>query len=224
MKQKMQFPHAAKRRYIPGVLLAGAFLLAAPLSQATSLVNFSLEPVTVGAGTTGDTFDVIATNNTGGTLNIGGFSFGITTGSSNLTFAGVDVSTVTDPYIFAGNSAFGPDISVQPPTLPGQTLEAEDLPNSGFTSFASGTSLGLGLVTFSVSAGTPAGPIAVTFISADDSLTAPSGSPIGFGVSNGNVTVSGATTSTPEPATGALAGLALMAIIAGGFRKRNTAQ
>jgi hypothetical protein len=213
--EKMQF-----HRYLPGIAIAAAFLFAAPVGKATPIIVFSLEPVTVGAGTTGDTFDVIATNNTAGTVNIGGFAFGITTTSSNLTFTGVHISTAPEPYIFAGNSSFGPDISVQPPGLPGQTVEAEDLPNSGFTSFAAGTSEGLGLVTFSVSAGTSPGLIAVTFVSLDDSLTDPSGSPIPFSVTNGNITVSGVT--TPEPATGALAGLALFAIIAGCFGRRRT--
>jgi hypothetical protein len=215
----MKYSDMRSRRYLAGVLLSAAFLFATPLCQANSLIVFSLEPVAAGAGTTGDSFEVLLTNDTGGSVTVGGFSFGIGVATANLTFTGVDTSTVTEPYIFGADSLFGPDISVQPPTLPGQTLEAEDLDAATGAIVASGASVGLGLVHFNIAGGTPSGPIAVTFISLDDSLANVAGGGIPFGVINGNVNVTAATGSAPEPATFLLAGLALVAIVAGVRRR-----
>jgi hypothetical protein len=175
---------------------------------------FSLDPVTDAAGTTGDTFDVLLTNTGPGAIDVATFSFGLSVATTKLTFEDVSISTVTAPYIFAGNSLFGPDIVSPFPYTPGQTIGGEDLNGgvAGFTAVAAGATDGLGLVTFNLAAGTPPGPIAVSFISADDSLFDPAGSPIAFSVTGGTVTVPGS--SAPEPASAILAGIALLAAVA----------
>jgi hypothetical protein len=120
----------------------------------------------------------------------------------------VDDSTV-DTYIFAGDSLFGPDISVQPPNLPGQTLEAEDsydIPLSGAT-VAGGATVGLGDVTFNINPGTPFGLIPVSLIPLDDSLSDASGNPIAVSGTDGAVNV------VPEPGLGGLVGLVLLAAV-----------
>jgi hypothetical protein len=176
-------------------------------------VILSVQSVTYSAGTNAATLDV-ALNNTGpGAVTIGGFSFGLSVATTNLTFTSVNISTFS-PYIFAGNSLFGPDISVQPPNLPGQAIEAQDLfaiPGSG-TTVSSGATFGLGRLVFNLSSLAPLGPIAVSFIPADDSLSdASGGANIPFTTTNGAVMVTAST--SPEPATGAFVGAALLALI-----------
>jgi len=160
----------------------------------------NVQSVTDAAGSTGDTFDVTLIN-TGTPVIIAGFSFGLNVGTSDLMFTGVSTGTTTAPYIFDSQSLFGPDISVQPPALPGQTLEAEDIfatISSGAT-IGTGVTVGLGEVTFNLDPGTPSGGIPLSFISADGSLTDQNGNPIAFSTEDGTVTVTG-TAAAPEPA------------------------
>jgi hypothetical protein len=195
------------------LLAAAGLILAAPGHAASLIMN--VQSVTAAADTTGDVFNVTLTN-TGASVDISGFSFGLQVGTANLSFTAVNTSTTLAPYIFAGNSAFGPDISVQPPNLPGQNLEAQDIANApgSFTVVGTGATVGLGHVVFNLSPSTPAGPILVSFIPADDSLSDQNGNSItGFSVVNGTVTVTG-TAPIPEPATTAIVGIFLAALLA----------
>lgn len=181
------------------LLLAIGFVASAALGRAEVTIN--LQAVTDAAGSSGNTFDVTLTNTGPGAIGVAGFSFGLEVGTSNLSFTSVTTSTTTAPYIFGADSVFGPDISVQPPNLPGQTIEAEDISASGGSTIGSGVTVGLGEVTFNLSPGTQSGGIQLSFIPVDDSLSDEAGAAIAFSAVNGSVTVTGGTTATPEPAT-----------------------
>ena len=199
-------------RYRRLVLAAVGFVGAAALGHASVIMN--LQPVSDAGGSTGDTFDVTLTNTGPTSISVAGFSFGLSVGTSDLSFTGVSTATTTALYVFDGQSLFGPDISVQPPNLPGQELEAEDIfagPLAGSTIGPGGTE-GLGHVTFNLSAATPPGAIQISFIGADDSLSDPNGEPIDFSTGSGAVMVTGGV-SIPEPATFGFVGMALAGIL-----------
>ncbi len=62
------------------------------------------------------------------------------------------------------SSLFGPTISISPPTLPGEVLEASDASTlSGGVTLAAGSSVGLGHVLFDVSPSAPNAVVSVTF-------------------------------------------------------------
>lgn len=210
-------------RYRPIVLAIG-FMAGAALGRADVIIN--VQPVSDAAGSTGDTLDITLTNTGPTPVIIAGFSFGLDVGTSNLSFTGVTTGTTTAPYIFGADSLFGPEISVQPPNLPGQTLEAEDLSAGLGGTVGLGATVGLGEVTFNLSAGTPSGGIQLSFIPADDSLSDEAGAAVAFSAVNGSVTVTGGTTATPEPATFFPVGVALAGLLigtgglAGGFVSR----
>jgi hypothetical protein len=205
-------------RYRPLVLAIG-FMAAAALGRASLIMN--VQPVTYAAGSTGDTLDVTLTNTGPSGVAIAGFSFGLSVGTSNLSFTGVSAFPTTAVYIFSGQSLFGPtDISVQPPNLPGQTLEAEDVASISASTIASGTTLGLGHVTFNLGAATPPGGILLSFIAVDDSLSDAAGIPIAFSTVNGSVTVG--TAPVPEPATSAFVCTALIGLGAFHLFRRRT--
>jgi hypothetical protein len=156
-------------------------------------------------------------------VTVGGFAFQISVGlSSALTFTAVDTST-TPSYIFAGHSTFGPDISNQPPNLPGKTLAAEDNYNVALSgiSLAAGSTVGLGDVHFNLSTAA-SGSILITLAafpltnfadaSGHDITTS-----VGTVLSNGTVTVG--STTVPEPSSLAMTGT-FLAIGLGYWRRR----
>ncbi len=145
------------------LILSAAFLLSAIApTSARAGFTFTVQSVSATAGSLNNTLNVTLTNTGSSAVTVGGFAFEIVAGSG-VTFTSVDIST-TLPYIFAGQSGFGPDISNQPPNLPGNTLAALDF----FSTFGSGISLGagstvgLGDVHFNV-ASTATSPISITF-------------------------------------------------------------
>jgi hypothetical protein len=193
----------AVRLLATGMLL----LFAAVPAQADLILN--VQSVTAAAGSTNNALDVTLTNNGPSAVTIGGASFGLMVSSTNITFTSATTGTTLAPYIFDGQSAFGPTISTTPP---GQTLEASDV----FAVFGSGTTVGagmtvgLGRVLFNVAPGTAPGPYPVTVQPfAFTGLIDPSGLnniPITT-LNGGNITVIGATAPVPEPSTLLLAGL-----------------
>ncbi len=196
--------------------LAIGFVAAAAAGRAEVLIN--LQPVSAAAGSTGNTYDVTLKNTGPASVVIGGFSFGLSAGTSDITFTGVTTGTTTATYIFEGDSLFGPDISLDPA---GQTMSAEDIfdtPGSGST-VGSGATVGLGLITFDVSAAASLGGIPVSFIPGDDSLSDEMGNPIAFSAEDSSITVTSGTTPTPEPATSGFVCMAFLGL-AGVVRAR----
>ncbi|HXS94699.1 MAG TPA: PEP-CTERM sorting domain-containing protein [Candidatus Limnocylindrales bacterium] len=130
-------------------------LAAAALAPAASAgVVFSVTPVTTIAhpGDIGDSFDVVLTNNSGGTISVAAFTFGVSTSSSDISFQAADTST-SAPYIFAGDSF---DIiggfPLSSGTFPNQHVVGSDLTND-FTGVTvlNGQTVGLGRILYDVS-------------------------------------------------------------------------
>ncbi len=184
--------------------LAALFVLSASSARAGLIVT--AKNGTGAVGSTGNAFDVILTNTGPSAVSLGGFSFGLTTANSNITFTQANVSTTT-PYIFPGaNSLFGPVISTTPPPA-GQTVIASDLGISG-VSLGVGNSVGLGHVLFDVSAGAANGTFPVTLTPfPTTSLSDPNGNDVPVtSLVNGSITITGGTnggggTGVPEPST-----------------------
>ena len=141
--------------------------LASVSSPAQAELVFGLIENKAVTGSSTNSFDVTVTN-TGPDVSIAGFSFEISAGSSDLTFTSVtdDTNQFTGgvDYVFENHSLFGPDITLNV-SNGGQTISASDnydTPNTDRT-LASGQTLGLGLVNFSLSSGASLNPITITF-------------------------------------------------------------
>jgi PEP-CTERM motif len=194
------------------LLIASAFLLcsAASPSRVHAGFVFTVQSVSATAGSMNDTLQISLMNTGLSAVTIGGFAFEISSGSG-VTFTAVDIST-TLRYIFAGDSGFGPDISNQPPNLPGNTLAALDFSASGLGfSLAAGSSVGLGDVHFNVSP-TASGPVAISFLGyPDTNLSDAAGNNIsltGSTLTGGTITVT--PSAVPEPSSLVLLATALI--------------
>ena len=157
------------------------------------------QPVTAAAGAVNDVFDVYITNLAASAVDVAAFNFEINTPSADIAFQQATTSTSLFPYIFAGNSAFGPVISINGP---GQTLDVADVvsaPNS-FTVVSPGASFGLGKIFFDVAPGAPAqiAPVNFNTNNAATSVSDQNGKSIALQFLNGSITVTPAT-SVPEP-------------------------
>jgi hypothetical protein len=131
----------------------------APPARADFLLTAQSVSATV--GDVNVMFNVYLTNN-GPAVDVSSFNFEINTTSSDIAFQQATTSTTLFPYIFAGNSLFGPVISTNGP---GQTLDVSDIadaPNS-FTTVGTGASFGLGEIFFNVAPGAGPGMAPVTF-------------------------------------------------------------
>ncbi len=191
------------------LLLTAAVLLAIPASQAAIIVTAN--PVTVLHGDLSGYFDVTFTNTVGSEDTwVDAFSFSLFVADPGITFTRADMSTAL-PYIFEGDSfaaEFGLDrIEI---TLPGQTLTAADLSNSGAGTLArGGSTFGLGRVYFDIGAG--AGPHTAVIIRPrpDTSLSDLEGNEIPIATVDGSIDILPA----PEPATLLPVGLAAILLI-----------
>jgi hypothetical protein len=202
----------------PGAVLglaAAAILALAPDASAALVVN--IQSVSASAGSTGNALDVTLQNTgTSAVSNIGAYAFEITVPSNSaITFTAVNTSTTTFNYIFAGTSFFQNvvpgGISVQPPNLPGQTLEAQDITTStsGITLNAN-SSLGLGHILFNVAPGAASGAVTVTPApnAIATNLSNVSDAPLTLNTLNsGTITIQGGA-AVPEPSSLLLALLA----------------
>jgi hypothetical protein len=188
------------RRRLPILPLAAlAVVLAAGPARAGLVVSAESVPASAGV------FDVILTNTGGSAVGISGFSFEVNVDSAQVTFTDATTAT-TDPYIFAGTSLFGPDIT-RNITNGGETLDALDISFGGNQSVGAGQSVGLGHVFFSVS-GTLPGPATVSFTAYPATGLADSGGnnvPIDT-LTSGTISPAG---TVPEPSTLVLATTAL---------------
>ncbi|HEV8414688.1 MAG TPA: PEP-CTERM sorting domain-containing protein [Bryobacteraceae bacterium] len=147
-------------RYKTGFLKLGfaAVLIFCSAPAYASLV-FSIQSVTASAGSTGNTLDVLLTNTGPSGVSIGGFNFEIAASDPAIVFTGVFTSTVTAPYVFDGDSLFGPQIDTQ--TSP--TVIASDISASGSAALGSGATAGLGQIFFNVSPTAGLGPFTLSF-------------------------------------------------------------
>lgn len=182
-----------------------ALLFFSPAARADGFA-FSLQTViSAGAGSTGNTFDVLLTNTGTTFLDLGAFSYGITTADADISFTGADTST-TAPYVFGGDSFVDINgFTLYVNSLPGQTLDASDLSNSGVGAIvAAGATVGVGSIVFDVASGATPGSFAVTFVPfPTTSLSDPDGGNLDFTSAAGAITITG-TVPVPEPAIGSL--------------------
>jgi hypothetical protein len=177
-------------------LLIGACIFGSSLAYGDLIL--SIESVSASPGSSGDTFDVLLTDNGSPDVSVAGFNFTIQSSSPAITFTGVFTSTATAPYIFAGNSLLGPEIDEQ--LTP--TVIAADLAASGSTTLNSGEVVGLGQVFFNVSPTATPGPYTVSFVTSggtgDNDLSDPTGANIPIATfTSGTINI----TSTPEPSS-----------------------
>jgi|SRR5581483_4507800 len=194
--QKKSCPRVTSQR--AAWLLAG-LLAALPFAgpaRADLVLSFS-DPGNVGAGSTGDSFDVMLTNTGSADVSLAVFTFEVATTSSDITFT--DVTTATaDLYIFAGNSLIGPDILG---ATTGQDLTAFDLYSGvGDATVAAGATVGLGHVLFDVAAIASSGTADLELVGTGTSLATSSIEPVPIQtLSPGLVQTTGSGSSLPEP-------------------------
>ncbi len=208
----------AEFRYL-AVAVAVLLLAVAPAS-AGFILTLNVQSTTATAGSTSNDLEITLTNSGSSAVTIAGFSFGIQSSSSNITFTDAQINT-TLPYVFAGNSLFGPDITTSvgnslfgpdiAPSAPGLSLTASDFAAVGGTSLGSGETVGLAHVSFNVAAGTPNGPVTVSFLSyPTTSLSDDQDNNLSFNAPDGTITVSGSGSAVvPEPSSLLLAITAL---------------
>jgi hypothetical protein len=184
------------------IVAVGLLLFVTLPSQAALIVTAGSTAVAAGGS---GSIDVTLTNTGPSSVTVGAFSFGLSTASANISFTGATTSTAS-PYIFDGNSLFGPNID----TTVGATLIASDLDSdpAGAT-VAAGATVGLGHVLFNVASGAPAGPVAITVTPfPTTSLSDPLGGNLAIDtLVPGTITVTRSTAAVPEPSTLLLAGL-----------------
>ena len=193
--------------------------LAVLSTDAKADLVIGAQSVSANAGSTGSSFEVYLTNTGTSSIDVAAFSFEISTANSNVSFTGATTST-TDPYIFAGNSLFGPGIGPVVDTVPGQSIDASDLNVVGSSTIDPGAIFGLGEISFDVAPGTTPGNYAVSFTSfPSTSFSDLAGDNLAFTTSDGSITVNG-TSQVPEPS-----GLWLVASsVAGWLWKRRRMQ
>ncbi len=176
---------------IPLVLFA-----APPLARASLII--SVQSVGANSPSSADALDIRLSNTGPGSVTLGSFSFGVSVTDPAITFTSATIATVMAPYVFAGQSLFGPTIST---SVPGQTLDASDATFT-FATIAGGTTVGLGHVFFSVAAGDTAGPKAVALAAFPTTeLLDVNGSPMPFQNLNGTITITATSSSVPQPST-----------------------
>lgn len=195
-----------------------AFLML-PLIAHADILQLSVSPdITAAPGTTGNGFDVLLTNLSGPAVSIAAFSFEISVLSPDITFT--DASTATmSPYIFDGNSLFGPNIT-ESNTL--QTLDASDLyAGAGDVVLGTGATLALGRIGFDVSSTAPVESVDLVFTGYPATSLSDSQSnniPI-TSLTGGSVDVLSATATVPEPSSPVLL-LMIAALILWRWRRR----
>lgn len=212
---KMNKIYQKMRQNLTALVSAGCLwaLLAVP---AQGGVIFAVNPgnQAVTAGSVNNFFDVVLQNNDNSALSVAGFSFLVSTLSSDLVFTGA--TTAATNYIFAGDSfvndfASG-DLLTEPP---GSSLVGSDITSSGNDILVAANSIvGLGRVFFSIGGGATPGIININIGTGPSSslsnalaFTYTLGSPI-----DGTVTVGGPGNEVPEPGTAALFLLAIPAV------------
>jgi PEP-CTERM motif len=162
--------------------------------------------------------EINLTNTGSASLSLAGFSFEIETTDSRVTLTSATTATVL-PYLFAGNSLFGPIINISE----GQMLEASDFSvAAGGITVAGGATVGLGHVLFDIAAGDSSRSVAVTLSPFPfTSLSDPSGESISVvTLMSGSITIAGSPVPEPSALMLAFLGLAALASIRTRFEVR----
>jgi hypothetical protein len=202
MDRKRQSPGRV-RRLVPSIAALLTALLYPVPGRADIIIT--VQSVSVFAGSSGNVLDVTLQNTGPSAVTVGSFLFEINTADTDIFFSSASTATIA-PYIFFGDSLFGPLIN----TDSGQTLDASDASASGFgASLGSGATVGLGEITFDVASGDALGLVAVSLIDSGTSLSDPDGDtlPIDSLVS-GQITIDAG--PVPEPGSALLVAGALL--------------
>jgi hypothetical protein len=214
--RKINFPNIRSRfRRLLMIVPAVTVLISAPVGASLIITAgnvFSNSP------SSGNTLEVDLTNTGPASLSLAGFSFETEVTDANITFTSATTATVA-PYVFAGNSLFGPTIST---SAPGQTLEVSDFWGGvGAATVAAGATVGLGHVFFDTAAGDSSGLVTVTLSPFPaTSLSDAAGGNISVdALTNGSITIAGSPVPEPSAPTLALVGLAALALIRKRFRR-----
>jgi len=148
-------------------------------------------------------------------VQLSAFNFVIQTSSSDITLKQATTATLLSPYVFAGNSLFGPIIST---LTPGLHMDGSDVPaNFMAQTIAPQVTFGLGEVSFDVAPGAPAEILQIMFNATDTSAQDQNFTDIPLTFVNGEITIRSA---TPLPATLPLFATGLGALGLLGWRRR----
>lgn len=179
-------------------------LLCSVPARAAALTLSIQSPVFANPGTSGNSFDVLLTNTSGSLVSIGAFAFEFSTASSDVIFTDATTGTLAAPYIFGGNSLFGPDIAT---AAGGQDLTASDvyaIPGAG-TTLSAGAMVALGHILFDVLATAPSETVITSFVDFPaTSLSDELGNDIAIDSLLGGEIVIGSAVPVPEPSSLAL--------------------
>ena len=191
------------------------FAIALTVIPARASLSFSIDQVssTLTQGDIGDMIEVIMTNSA--SFNANSFTLEITSDNPGVTFTQVTTGT-SHPYVFAGNSLFGPDIT----SSPGTTLDGGDAtatPPFADITLAPST-YGMGLVFFNIDPGAATGPVTFSFGNAAVNVFSDAGGDT-ITPSLNSLQLNIQAAAVPEPS--ALLPLAALALAAG-FRLRRT--
>ncbi len=118
-----------------------AVLLIPAASWSDAVISVSSATVT--AGSNGNTIEVDLANTGPSAVNIGSFSFGVSVGTNDFTFTNITTATAIAPYIFSGQSLFGPDITNNAGPQFIEAFDISSVPGSG-TTVGAGATVGLG--------------------------------------------------------------------------------
>jgi hypothetical protein len=190
-------------------------LLGFSLTYAQADIRIIVGSATVGAPSTGNTFEVSITN-VGSTASvpISGFSFGLSVpGASGITFTAATINTVLNGYLFAGETT--PPFTTD--SFPNQTFTASDFyaQNGGIVINPNQT-FGLGLITFDV-ASNAANQTTVTLAAFPvTSVNDENFNEVAFTGFNGTISLS----AVPEPATWAMIGVGSVTLSGWYYRRR----
>jgi hypothetical protein len=187
----------SSRKRRPWLLPFAALIVLSAANPARADITVTAQSVSSSDGA----LDVFLTNTGPSAVNIAAFSFEVNVSSSQVTFTDATYNTTTNPYIFAGNSLFGPDILTSI-SNGGQTLLAGDVTSdSSNVSVGSGDTVGLGHVLFTTS-GTLTSDATVSFTAyPSTSLADASGNNVVIDKFTNGTISPGAIVPVPEPST-----------------------